>query len=85
MQGTYSIGDAARITGITEKMLRYWESRNYIPAPERNNCGERSYRRYSEEQIEFLKDVKFYLDQGYQLRRALQLAEMDKGGEANGR
>jgi len=85
MEKSYSIGDAASMTGITEKQLRYWQDKAYIPEPERVVCGERSYRRYSEDQIEFLKDVKFYLDQGYQLRRALQLAEMDKGGEANGR
>jgi len=84
MEKTYSIGDVAKITGITEKQLRFWEEKAYIPQPERVVCGGRSYRRYSEEQIEFLKAVKQYRDYGYQLRRALQLANMDKGGESNG-
>ena len=84
MEKSYSIGDVAKITGITEKQLRFWEEKAYIPEPERVNCGDRSYRRYSEEQIEFLKAVKAYLDYGYQLRRAIQLAKMDTGGEING-
>ena len=85
MKKSYSIGDAASMTGITEKQLRYWQEKSYIPEPERVVCGERSYRRYSEDQIMFLKSVKAYLDKGYQLRRALQLAEFDQGGDSHGR
>jgi len=69
---TYSIGDAVKMTNITERQLRNWEGK-YIPMPVRIQSGERSYRRYTEEQIEIIKEMKVYIDQGYTLRRASEL------------
>jgi MerR family transcriptional regulator, light-induced transcriptional regulator len=39
----YSVGAAARATGITEGRLRTWERRYGIPAPARSNSGRRIY------------------------------------------
>ena len=30
---TYSIGEAARICGVTEKQIRHWEERDSYPHP----------------------------------------------------
>ncbi|MBW2226930.1 MAG: MerR family transcriptional regulator, partial [Deltaproteobacteria bacterium] len=34
---TFSIGDASRITGVSQRKLRSWEGK-YIPEPERIVC-----------------------------------------------
>jgi DNA-binding transcriptional MerR regulator len=67
MNKSLSIGDTARITGITEKQLRNWEQRGYITGIQRVICGERAFRFYTEEQIDRITAMKTLLDQGYTL------------------
>jgi len=83
MKKTYSIGDTARITRITEKQLRHWEQQGYLSDIERVVCGERSYRRFSEAQINQISKMKEYLDMGYTLKSSAKLAKdvAEKGGE----
>ncbi len=70
MQRDYSIGDAERLTGITQKQLRGWEQRGYIKDIARVVCGERSYRRYSKAKIRQIKAIKGFLQEGYTLPAA---------------
>ena len=56
---TFSIGDASRITGVSQKKLRSWEGK-CIPEPERIICGDRAYRRYTPEQIDLITRIKEY-------------------------
>ncbi len=74
MKRTFSIGDTARLTRITEKQLRHWEEQNYLSDIERTICGERSYRRYSEDQIKLISKMKEYLDMGFTLSAASKKA-----------
>ena len=79
---TYSIGDASRITDVSQRKLRSWEG-IYIPEPERIVCGERAYRRYTQAQINLIARIKQYQDQGFTLSAAAQRAKNDlakKGG-----
>jgi len=81
---TYSIGEAEKLTGASQKQIRYWESRGYISHPiERNVCGDIAYRRFTKKQVELIRSIKMYLDQGYTLARAAQLAKSreDSKGE----
>lgn len=81
---TYSIGDASRITGISQRKLRSWEGK-YIPEPDRIVCGERAYRRYTQAQINLITQIKKYQDQGYTLSAAAKKAKDDlarKGGNS---
>ncbi len=71
---TVGIGDAARLTGVSQKQLRNWEGR-YFSDPDRVVCGERSYRRYTEADIELIKKIKEYRDQGYTLEAAAKFAK----------
>ena len=71
---TYSIGDAAKMTGVTQKQIRNWEARGYIPEAYRVVCGKRSYRYFSLDQIEIITKIKGYLDQGYTLAHASKMA-----------
>jgi len=70
---TYSIGDASKITGVSQKKLRSWEGKN-IPEPERIVCGDRAYRRYTQEQIDLITRIKEYQDAGFTLSAAAQKA-----------
>lgn len=79
----YSIGDTARITGVTEKQLRHWEDRGYIQGINRVVCGARAYRIYSEDQIQLLTAIKGYLNEGFTLSVAAEKANKNslKEGE----
>ncbi len=37
---TFSIGDTANMTGLTQKQIRNWEEKGYIPEAERVVSGE---------------------------------------------
>jgi DNA-binding transcriptional MerR regulator len=79
---TCSIGDASRITGVSQRKLRSWEGK-YIPEPERIVCGDRAYRRYTQAQINLIARIKEYQDQGFTLSAAAKKANDDlarKGG-----
>ena len=73
---TYSIGDASRITGVSQRMLRAWEVK-YIAKPERIVCGDRAYRRYNKAQIDLIKRIKEYQNQGFTLLAAAKKAQDD--------
>ena len=82
---TYSIGDASRITGVSQRKLRSWEGK-YIPRPERLVCGERAYRRYNQAQINLISRINEYQSQGFTLSAAAKKAKDDlarKGGKNN--
>ena len=71
---TYSTGETEKLTGASQRQIRYWESR-YISEPiERNVCGDITYRRFTKKQVELIRAIKGYLDQGYILAKAAELA-----------
>jgi DNA-binding transcriptional MerR regulator len=71
---TYSIGDVSKLTGITKRQLRNWESVGHILPPIRIIYGERQYRRFSEEDLSLIRAIKANLDQGYTLKAAVARA-----------
>lgn len=75
---TYSIGEASRLTGASIKMIRYWESRGYMPEADRVVCGEKSYRRFKETDLEIIHLIKRNLDEGFTLAAAAKNATDDK-------
>jgi DNA-binding transcriptional MerR regulator len=72
---TFSIGDTARMTGVSHKQIRHWESRNYIPQAMRVVCGDRAYRYFSKNQVDQIRAVKAMLDQGFTLAHAAEAAK----------
>ena len=74
IQAPLSIGATSKMTGVTQKQIRHWEARGYIPAAMRVVCGEKAYRYFTAEQIEIIAKIKGYLDQGYTLVHASKLA-----------
>ena len=74
IKAPFSIGNTSRMTGVTQKQIRHWEARGYIPAAMRVVCGERAYRYFNSEQVEIIRSIKGYLDQGYTLKYASKMA-----------
>ena len=72
---TFSIGDTAEMAGVTQRQIRDWEARSYIPKAQRIICGDRAYRRFTMEQIEIIKKIKEYQDQGFTLQAAARKAK----------
>jgi len=82
-QKTFSIGDTSRLSGASKKQIRNWEAKGYIPEAERVVCGDRAYRRFTREQIEIIRNIKGYQDEGFTLkaaaRKAADLHPISKG------
>lgn len=78
---TISIGEAARLAGVTVKQIRHWQSQGYIPERPRVICGQRKYRHFDDDDLGLIKRVKFYLDSGYRLDIAAGKAKADFAGE----
>ena len=80
---TFSIGDAAKMTGASQKQIRHWEAKGYIPKSERIVCGDRAYRRFTADQVQIIRSIKNYLEEGYTLphssRMAMQDARLKRG------
>jgi len=74
-QNIFSIGETARICGVTEKQIRNWEEKTYIPQAQRVNCGKRSFRQFAEEDFELISKIKHYLDEGFVLSVAARKAK----------
>jgi DNA-binding transcriptional MerR regulator len=65
-----SIGEAAKLTGVSLKQIRFWDEKGYIPSPERVKSGARSFRYFNERDLEILARIKSYLDAGYTIQAA---------------
>lgn len=85
---TYSIGETARICGVTEKQIRHWEEKNHIPKAQRVLCGKRSYRQFTEMDFNLIHKIRGYLDEGYTLsmaaKKAAEKISTGKGELKNG-
>jgi MerR family copper efflux transcriptional regulator len=71
------IGKAARESGISAKMIRYYESIGLVPCAERLESG---YREYGNDDIELLRLIRRARDAGLSPERAGELARLWREG-----
>ncbi|RLB75072.1 MAG: hypothetical protein DRH15_14670 [Deltaproteobacteria bacterium] len=72
-KGKYLIGEVAEISGVSQKCIRSWE--DYLGDVFRIQCGRMKYRYYTEEQLEIVKKIKQFLDEGFKLKFAVERAK----------
>lgn len=63
--GYYNIGQAAKLTGVSAKMIRHYESIGLVPAAQRTSAN---YRVYSQDAIHTLNFVKRARHLGFALK-----------------
>jgi Cu(I)-responsive transcriptional regulator len=73
-----NIGEAARASRVSAKMIRYYESVDLIPAADRTEAG---YRQYSPTDVETLRFIGRARDFGLSMKRIKQLVSLwqDRG------
>lgn len=70
MNDKLTIGQAAKITGVPAKTIRFYETINLVPVTER---AENGYRRYDSQIIEKLKMIKYARDLGLPIEKVRKL------------
>ena len=65
-----NIGDAAKASGVSAKMIRYYESTGLIPAAGRTGSG---YRVYSDTEVQMLRFIRRSRDLGFPVEKIEEL------------
>ena len=70
------IGEVAQRTGLTQRALRYWESRGLLPPPTRMDGGFRLYSEQDLSRLERIVELKRLL--GFSLEEIRQVVDADE-------
>lgn len=73
-----SIGDLAKLTGLSVKTIRYYSEIGLVPESSRTDAG---YRRYGEEALARLELVRTLRDLGFDVATTRKIAEHQRGIE----
>lgn len=68
-----NIGEASRLTGVSAKMIRHYESLGLLPHPPRTDSG---YRRYNDDAINTLHFIRRARDLGFGMSDIAQLLDL---------
>ncbi|MDD2704286.1 MAG: MerR family DNA-binding protein [Acidocella sp.] len=75
-----NIGEASKASGVTAKMMRYYESVNLIPAASRTGAG---YRVYGDTEIRTLRFIRRARDFGMPMSRIKLLVGLWQGKKSS--
>jgi DNA-binding transcriptional MerR regulator len=78
----FSIGEASKLTGVKQYILRYWESEFNLLSPEKTETGQRRYRKKDIDTILKIKDLLY--KEGYTIagaKRQLRKRQLKEEGK----
>jgi MerR family copper efflux transcriptional regulator len=68
-----NIGQAAKATGVSAKMIRHYEEVGLVPAPSRTDAG---YRQYTEAEVHTLRFIRQARDLGFSIHEIGELVSL---------
>jgi Cu(I)-responsive transcriptional regulator len=73
MMAPMNIGEAARQSGVSAKMVRHYESLGLLPRVHRSDSG---YRQYSQPEVHTLRFIKRARDLGFSMAEIAELVSL---------
>lgn len=71
--GPFNIGEAARRSDVSAKMVRHYESLNLLPGVNRTDSG---YRQYTDKEVHTLRFIKRSRDLGFSMAEIADLLKL---------
>ncbi|HEU4622000.1 MAG TPA: Cu(I)-responsive transcriptional regulator [Burkholderiaceae bacterium] len=68
-----NIGEASALSGVSVKMVRYYETLGLLPAISRTHTG---YRQYGEREVHTLRFIRRARDLGFQMNEIAELLKL---------
>lgn len=68
-----NIGEAARLSGVSTKMVRHYESLGLLPQVQRSDSG---YRQYSDAEVHTLRFIKRSRELGFSMAEIAELVSL---------
>ena len=68
-----NIGEAARLSGVSTKMVRHYESLGLLPHVQRSDSG---YRQYSDAEVHTLRFIKRSRELGFSMAEIAELVSL---------
>jgi Cu(I)-responsive transcriptional regulator len=71
--GPFNVGEAARLSNVSPKMVRHYEALGLLPAISRTEAG---YRQYTEREVHTLRFIRRARDLGFNMAEIAQLLKL---------
>jgi excisionase family DNA binding protein len=72
LEKTFSIKQVSEMTGVSKNRIREWHDKGLLPHVQWISVGSRNHRRFSEDDINLIKKIDEYQEQGFVLRVAVE-------------